>query len=242
MIKYGGKTMNNITNSIGIQTAQHTDKDLLAGLSKTFERFSKEEAGIRTIESFDLVETKIGTAQARLRIDGRSVRLNISPLQGVGHTVKKHDGTSFFKIEPTTKIKAMSFMSGGHLATVDIKEDIIPILSTLDFGTDVAVEMDNGFIFDGKVCDINRTDRFQFFKLIEAMGDKLGLTVGKTEIDGRVIKKAILRQGKPISSGELMDIFAQRGIGATVQCAFSTNNLTGEVSMYDIGIPENRRA
>lgn len=235
--------MNNITNNTyGVQTAQHADKDLLAGLSKSFERFTKEEAGIRTIESFDLVETKIGTAQARLRIDGRLVKLNISPLQGVGHKVQKYDGTSFFKIEPTTKIKAMSFMSGGHLATVDIKEDIIPILRTLDFGTDVAVEMDNGFIFDGKVCDINRTDRFQFFKLIEAMGDKLGVSVGKTEIDGKVVKKAILRQGVPISSGELMDLFAQRGIGATVQCAFSTNNLTGEVSMYDIGIPENRRA
>lgn len=218
------------------------NKDLLAGLSKSFERFSKTESGIRTVEAFDLAETTIGTAQATFRIDGRTVKLNITPLQGVGHTVMRKDGTSFFKIEPTNRIKSLSFKQSAGVATVDDKDFIKPILRDMEFGTEVTVEMDNGFVFNGKVCDINRTDRFQFFKLIEAMGDKLGLTVGRTEIGGKVVKKAILRQGHPVSSAELMDVFAQRGKGATVQCAFSVNNLTGVTSVFDIAVPENRKA
>ena len=221
-------------NTIGVQTTQQTDKDLLAGLSRTLDGFTKIPAGVQTVDDFELKETAIGTTQAYFRLSGRNVRLNISPLQGVGHTVAKKDGSSFFKIEPTSEIKGLYFQSERGNVAVEIKEDIKPVLSGLPFGKDITVEMENGFIFNGKVCDINKTDRFQFFKLIEQMSDKLGVTVGKTKVDGKVINKAVLRNGKPVSSAELMDLFANCG-GATVECAFSVNNYTGKTSIFDIG-------
>ena len=223
----------NATTSI--QTAQHADKDLLAGLSKTFDRFTKTPVGVQTVDDFELKETTIGTTQACFRLSGRNVRLNISPLQGVGHKVQKHDGTSFFKIEPTDRIKGLYYKSDdGYAVSVETAEDIKPVLSSLDFGKEITVEMDNGFVFNGKVCDINRTDRFQFFKLIEEMADRLGVTVGKAIVDGHVVGKAVLKDGRPVSSGELMNLFANCG-GASVKCAFSVNNYTGKTSVFDIG-------
>lgn len=217
-----------------IETAQHNEKDLLAGLSRTFDRFTKTPVKVCEVDDLELKETSIGTTQAYFRIDGKNVRLNISPLQGVGHKVARKDGTSFFKIEPTDRIKGLYYKSNdGYSVAVETPEDIKPVLSALDFGKEITVEMDNGFIFNGKVCDINRTDRFQFFKLIEQMGEKLGVTVGKTLVGGGV-SKAILKDGRPVSSGELMNLFAQAG-GAQVACAFSVNNYTGKVSVFDIG-------
>ena len=228
------------SNSMTVATAQQTDKDLLAGLSKPLEKYSKKEASIYTVDSFDMNLTSIGTVQAQFGIGGRRVRLNISPLQGAGHMVGSGE-KAFFKIESTSCIKEFSY-TGADGETINVSKcDVKNTLRKLDFGTEISVRMDNGFTFDGKVCDINRTDRFQFFKLIEAMGDKLGVTVGKID-RGSYVEKAILRQGKPVTSMELKDLFDQRGIGATVQCAFSVNNLTGKTSLYDIGIPENRRA
>lgn len=228
--------MNSITNTTGVETAQHADKDLLAGLSKTFEKFTKTPVGVQTVDDFELKETSIGTTQAYFRLSGRNVRLNISPLQGVGHTVQKKDGGSFFKIEPTDRIKGLYIRpENGEVISVEIKEDIKPVLSGLPFGQDVTVEMDNGFVFNGKVCDINRTDRFQFFKLIEQMAETLGVTVGKVQDGGEVISKAILRDGRAVSSSELMNLFAQNGAGATVLCAFSVNNYTGKTSVFNIG-------
>lgn len=226
-------------NSYTVATAQPENKDLLKGLSKAMDRFTKKEAGIHTVELFDLRETSIGTVQAQFGIDGNDIRLNISPLQGVGHMVGEGD-KAFFKIESTHCVKSFSFKDADGEVTVP-KKDVKYVLRGLDFGTEVSVEMDNGYVFDGKVCDINRTDRFQFFKLIEAMGDKLGVTVGKVQI-GDHIEKRVLRQGVPVTSDELLSLFDERGKGATVQCAFSVNNLTGKVSLYDIGIPENRKA
>ena len=227
--------MNGTKNTTGVEMAQHSEKDLLAGLSRTFDRFTKTPVGVQTVDSFELRETSIGTTQAYFRISGKHVRLNISPLQGVGHKVQKKDGTSFFKIEPTERIKGLYFKSeDGYAVAVESQEDIKPVLSTLEFGKDITVEMDNGFVFAGKVCDINRTDRFQFFKLIEQMSEKLGVTVGKAMVNGEVVGKAILRDGRPVSSGELMGLFSQCG-GATVQCAFSVNNYTGRTSVFGIG-------
>lgn len=233
--RHGGNNMTAKENTIGVQTAQHADKDLLAGLSKTFDRFTKTPVGVQTVDDFELKETAIGTTQAYFRLSGRNVRLNISPLQGVGHMVAKKDGTSFFKIEPTERIKGLYYKSDdGYAVSVETAEDIKPILSSLEFGKDITVEMDNGFVFNGKVCDINRTDRFQFFKLIEQMADRLGVTVGKAIVDGQVVSKAVLKDGKPVSSGELMNLFANCG-GASVKCAFSVNNYTGKTSVFDIG-------
>lgn len=227
------------SNSITVATAQHENKDLLAGLSRPLERYSKKEAAIYTVESFDMIETSIGTVQAQFRIGGRNVRLNISPLQGVGHTVGSGD-KAFFKIESTAAVNKISYEVDGKTVSVS-KGDVKQTLRELEFGTEISVEMDNGYVFKGKVCDINRTDRFQFFKLIEAMGDKLGVTVGRFDT-GSYLEKRVLRQGKPVSSQELKALFDQRGIGATVQCAFSVNNLTGKTSVYDIAVPENRKA
>ena len=221
-------------NSASVATAQHEDKNLLAGLSKPLERFTKKEAGVHSVEFFDLMETSIGTVQAQFGIDGKDIRLNISPLQGVGHTVGEGD-KAFFKVESTHCIKNFSYEAEECTVTVP-KEDVKYVLRGLEFGTPVSVEMDNGYVFEGKVCDINRTDRFQFFKLIEAMGEKLGLTVGRVQV-GDHVEKAILRDGTPVTSNELLSIFDEKGHGALVKCAFSTNNLTGKVSLYDIGIP-----
>ncbi len=224
-----------MNNTIGVQTAQHADKDLLAGLSKTLDRFTKTPVGVQTVDDFELKETAIGTTQAYFRLSGRNVRLNISPLQGVGHKVAKKDGTSFFKIEPTDRIKGLYYKSDdGYAVSVETAEDIKPVLSSLDFGKEVTVEMDNGFVFNGKVCDINRTDRFQFYKLIEEMAERLGVTVGKAVENGEVVTKDILRDGRHVSSGELMNLFANCG-GASVKCAFSVNNYTGKTSIFNIG-------
>ena len=226
------------SNSITVATAQQTDKDLLAGLSKPLEKYTKKEAAIYTVEKFDMIPTSIGTVQAQFRIGGRNINLNISPLQGAGHTVGSGD-KAFFKIESTSCIKEFSYAGAdGEVITVS-KGDVKNVLRGLDFGTDISVKMDNGYAFEGKVCDINRTDRFQFFKLFEAMGNVLGVTVGKYDT-GSYVEKTILRQGKPVTSSELKKLFDERGRGATVQCAFSVNNLTGKTSLYDIAIPENQ--
>ena len=89
------------SNSMTVATAQQTDKDLLAGLSKPLEKYSKKEASIYTVDSFDMNLTSIGTVQAQFGIGGRRVRLNISPLQGAGHMVGSGE-KAFFKIESTS--------------------------------------------------------------------------------------------------------------------------------------------
>jgi len=217
-------------------------KDLLRGVSKQYEKFTVINDDIHTVESFDLVESK-GRTQAKFRIGGENITLTISPEHGVGHEkINSKTGKPFIKFENPEYIKSMSFKKGNMSVNVDYKEDIDPILSSLDFGTKVTVEMDNGFVFDGMVCDPNRAMRYQFFKIFEAMADKLGLTIGRCEVNGYVEKRALLRQGKPVTSWELKQLFDERGKGATIQCAFSKNNLKGKTSLYNIAIPENRKA
>lgn len=222
-------------NSVTVATAQQTDKDLLKGLSKAMDRFTKKEAGVHSVEFFDMIETSIGTVQAQFVIGGKNVRLNISPLQGVGHTVGEGE-KAFFKVESTSQVKSFSFEGDGYTITVP-KDEVKMTLRDMEFGTPVSVVMENGYTFDGKVCDINRTDRFQFYKLFESMGDQMGIKVQKAIINGQV-QKAILMNGTALTSDELIEIFEGLGEAPKVKCAFSTNNLTGKVSLYDIGAPE----
>ena len=65
-----------------------------------------------------------------------------------------------------------------------------------------------------------------------AAQDALGFTFSGWVLE--VLFIDMLKDGRPVSSGELMNLFANCG-GATVQCAFSVNNYTGKTSIYDIG-------
>lgn len=233
-----GNVSSGSRNRISVEATQPVTKNLFAGMTPVKEKFKKSESEIVTLKRCEVVETKKGTAMVCLEIAGKTIDpLFITPMKGVGHTVGSD--RKFWKIEATNHIKRFSCDVDGK--TIDVqKEDVIPMLDNLDFGKSVSVEMENGYIFEGKVCDINRTRRFQFFKIVEAIGDKLGLTVGLVEGEGGV-HKAILRQGKEISSAEFNKLFQERGVGATIQCKFSKNNITGKSSLYDIQVPENRK-
>lgn len=224
-------------NTIGVSAAQTVNKNLFEGLSKVKDKFEKTDSEIVTLKRCEVKETAKGGAMVCIEIAGKNIDpLFITPMKGVGHMVGGEK--KFWKIEAIKQVDCFSFKRDGHEITVP-KEDVIGVLDCLPFGETVNVKMKNGYVFEGKVCDINRTRRFQFFKIVEAIGDKLGLTIGNAEVEGGVTK-TILRQGRPVSSEEFNQLFRERGVGATIQCRFSKNNLTGKTSLYDIQIPENR--
>lgn len=226
-----------VSNSVTVAAAQTVNKNLFEGLSKVKDKFEKSDSEIVTLKRCEVKETAKGGAMVCIEIAGKNIDpLFITPMKGIGHTVGGEK--KFWKIEAIKQVDCFSFMRNGQEITVP-EEDVIGILDSLPFGEDVNVRMKNGFVFEGKVCDINRTRRFQFFKIVEAIGDKLGLTIGNAEVEGGVAK-TILRQGRPVSSEEFNQLFRERGVGATIQCRFSKNNLTGKSSLYDIQIPENR--
>jgi hypothetical protein len=224
-------------NSVTVAAAQPVNKNLFEGLSKIKDRYEKSDSEIVTLKRCEVKETARGGAMVCIEIAGKNIDpLFITPMKGVGHMVGGEK--KFWKIEAIKQVESFTFRKDGYEITVP-EEDVIGVLDSLPFGEEIDVKMKNGYVFEGKVCDINRTRRFQFFKIVEAIGDKLGLTVGNTVVEGGVAK-AILRQGRPVSSEEFNQLFRERGIGATIQCRFSKNNLTGKSSLYDIQIPENR--
>ena len=222
-------------NSITVAVAQPMN-DIIT-LTKVKDKFEKSDSEIVTLKRCEIKTTAKGTVMVCLGIEGKTLDpLFISPMKGVGHLVGKDK--KFWKNEATNKIAGIKAINGQAVSVP--KSEVINVLNGLDYGTDICVQMDNGFVLDGKVCDLNRTRRYQFSKIVEAVGDKLGLTVGNTETEGGVTR-AILRQGKPITYEEFNKLFEERGVGATIQCRFSKNNLTGKTSLFDIQIPENQR-
>lgn len=224
-------------NSVTVAAAQPMNKNLFEGLSRIKDRYEKSDSEIVTLKRCEVKETSRGGAMVCIEIAGKNIDpLFITPMKGVGHMVGGEK--KFWKIEAIKQVESFTFRKDGYEITVP-EEDVIGVLDSLPFGEEVDVRMKNGYVFKGKVCDINRTRRFQFFKIVEAIGDKLGLTIGNAVVEGGVAK-TILRQGRPVSSEEFNQLFRERGIGATIQCRFSKNNLTGKSSLYDIQIPENR--
>ena len=223
-------------NSVTVACAQPMN-DIIT-LTRMKDKFEKSDSEIVTLKRCEVKTTAKGTVMVCLGIEGKNIDpLFISPLKGVGHLVG-NDEKKFWKNEATNKIAGIKAIDGVSVSVT--KDEVINVINGLDFGTDVSVQMDNGFVLDGKICDLNRTRRFQFSKIVEAVGDKLGLTMGNIETEDGVTR-AILRQGKPITYEEFNKLFEERGVGATIQCRFSKNNLTGKTSLFDIQIPENQR-
>ena len=233
--KMSNKTTFGTRNSITVAAAQPMNDIII--LTKVKDKFEKTDSEIVTLKRCEIKTTTKGTVMVCLGIEGKNIDpLFITPMKGVRHLVDNGE-KKFWKNEATNKIAGIKAIDGK--AVFVPKNDVINILNGLDYGTKVCVQMDNGFVLDGKVCDLNRTRRFQFSKIVEAIGDKLGLTIGKADL-GSGVADVILRQGKPITYEEFNQLFRERGVGATIQCRFSKNNLTGKTSLYDIQIPENR--